>query len=110
MGVGASTWASGSQVCSGTPGTLIRNPINSSRNAHHWMDLPQSSSWSKGESSRGLVFSICPMPSSCPILARAMRLNVCIGPCGAQCSERSSLWTWHSSSCLSLSVRRSLAK
>ncbi len=32
--VGASTWASGSQVCSGTTGTLIANDSANAANSH----------------------------------------------------------------------------
>ena len=32
--VGACTWASGSQVCSGNSGTLMAKPANSARKTH----------------------------------------------------------------------------
>src|SRR5688572_21354524 len=34
IGVGASTCASGNQVCNGTAGSLIANPVNTNKNAH----------------------------------------------------------------------------
>ena len=36
IGVGASTWASGSQVWNGNTGTLMAKPTNSSRNIVNW--------------------------------------------------------------------------
>ena len=36
IGVGASTWASGSQVWNGNTGTLMAKPTNSSRNIVYW--------------------------------------------------------------------------
>ncbi len=67
MGVGASTWASGSQVCTGTAGSLMTKPMNSSRNAQNWIDLPHSSGWLKGEF------------SSWPMAVRARMLKVWTG-------------------------------
>ena len=52
IGVGASTWASGSHVCNGTDGSLMINPTSSSRNAHHETDLPQNGLWN-GSAGRG---------------------------------------------------------
>ena len=52
IGVGASTCASGNHVCSGTDGTLMMKPMNSSRNAHHCdATCPDSRSWRRTASS-----------------------------------------------------------
>ena len=49
IGVGASTWASGSQVCTGTAGSLITKPTNNSRKAHQPTEWPRNSECAKGE-------------------------------------------------------------
>ena len=36
IGVGASTWASGSQVWNGNTGTLMAKPMNRNRNIVYW--------------------------------------------------------------------------
>ena len=36
IGVGASTWASGSQVWNGKTGTLMAKPMNRNRNIVYW--------------------------------------------------------------------------
>ena len=41
--VGASTWASGSQVWKGTIGTLTAKPANRARNTHHCSQPPRAS-------------------------------------------------------------------
>src|SRR3712207_947986 len=47
MGVGASTCASCSQVCTGTIGSLIAKPINNIRKANNRTGTPQIIFWDK---------------------------------------------------------------
>jgi len=67
IGVGASTWASGSQVCTGTTGTLMTKPIRRRRKAHDSSVIPQNDVAANGEF------------ADWPISAKAMRLKVWSG-------------------------------
>ena len=66
IGVGASTCASGSHVCTGKTGTLITKPMRSSRKAQVSRLIPsQTVVAANGEF------------GNCPTAASAIRLNVC---------------------------------
>ncbi len=93
----------------GTLGTLITKPINSSTNAHHWTDFPS------GPNTPWLNSDVC-----WPICWSARILNVCCRACGASSTPGtlarhaaasatlSTTCAW--ASCWSVSARRSLLK
>src|SRR5690606_28940859 len=85
IGVGASTWASGSQVWTGTMGSFTANPINKNQNARVLKFIPANEAVVSGcKSVPGTKFSG---------LIKYSNRNVCVSFSGAISPLASSCWT-----------------